>query len=1142
MSFESSFAHEGAESSLSSLAGLPDPSVNFRKILVIGAGPIVIGQACEFDYSGTQACRALKEVGFHVVLLNSNPATIMTDPDLAHRTYIEPIRPEVVEQIIVNEKIEALLPTLGGQTALNCAIELDRLGILQRHNCKMIGITIEAIRKAEDRRLFDQLIRQIGLRTPRNSVVSSMDEAYRALELVGLPAIIRPSFTLGGSGGGVAYNHEEFEQIVRGGLATSPARQVQIDESLLGWKEYELEVVRDKNDNCIIICSIENIDPMGVHTGDSITVAPALTLTDKEYQQMRDAAFAILRAVGVETGGSNVQFTLNPVNGELLVIEMNPRVSRSSALASKATGFPIAKVAALLAVGYTLEQIPNSCTGGVTPISFEPTLDYVVTKIPRFNFEKFPESPRLLGSSMKAVGEVMAIGRNFLESLQKAYQSLEENHCTLSEQHELEDRSEAEILKLLSKPLPERLLNIVQAIRQGLSLEQIHRVTCFDPWYLQQFARFVALENELKAAEAPDAELLLRTAQHGFSQKRIAQLTGQSLIELRRQYRVSGLKRVYKCIDTCAAEFESSTPYFYSSWEREFRAADSQNGTAALSYCEARPSERQKIIILGSGPNRIGQGIEFDYVCVQGIFGLQRLGYEVIIVNCNPETVSTDYDVADRLYFEPVELEYVLDIVAVEQSRGQLKGVIVQYGGQTPLKLAKGLEAAGVPLLGPSPRIIDLTEDRQEFSKLLSRLGIVQAPHGTAQNTEEACEVARGLGYPVLVRPSFVLGGTKMRILHAEHELLDYLSTARIDYSVGPLLIDSYLEMATELDIDAICDGQRVHIAGIMEHIEEAGIHSGDSACSLPPFSIEEHYLERVRAIVVKLALELKIEGLINMQFALCGGHGSSDREIYLLEVNPRASRTTPFVAKATGLPVAQVGAQIMAGKKLDELLPEEVLAQLDVPHYAIKEVVLPFRRFPESTTLLGPEMKSTGEVMGLSQDFAQAFSKAYLAGDQHLPCNRNKQHRSGPKSNCGLILFVLQDAGHLQLWQKLARSLCDLEFAIGLLASPEVEECFQAEGIPFQNVPSVGAQRPNVLDMIIDDEVALILNQTARDEAHSSEHRRIRQIAVAHDIPYTTTLNGAQALVGAISWYGENQIQTLALQDLLPVIELPGQ
>ena len=1116
----SSVTEEALLDGVASLADLPAPPVDFRNILVIGAGPIVIGQACEFDYSGTQACRALKEVGFRVVLINSNPATIMTDPDLAHRTYIEPIRPEIIEQIIIKEKIEVVLPTLGGQTALNCAIELDRLGILQRHHCQLIGITIEAIRKAEDRQLFDALIHKIGLHTPKNNVVGSMNEAYEALELVGLPAIIRPSFTLGGSGGGVAYNHEEFEQIVRNGLATSPVHQVQIDESLLGWKEYELEVVRDKNDNCIIVCSIENVDPMGVHTGDSITVAPALTLTDREYQQMRDAAFAILRAVGVETGGSNVQFALNPANGDLMVIEMNPRVSRSSALASKATGFPIAKVAALLAVGYTLEQIPNFCTGGLTPISFEPTLDYVVTKIPRFNFEKFPESSRILGSSMRAVGEVMAIGRNFLESLQKAYQSLEEEHTTLSEQKELAGKSEEEILNILAEAVPERLLNIVQAIRQGVSLAQIQAVTHFDFWFLEQFAQFATMERELQSGIL-SADLLMRGAQHGFSQKRIAQLRGLELNELRAQYSKLGLERVYKCIDTCAAEFASRTPYFYSTWERRFQVLPG-SPAAELPYCEARPSEREKIIILGSGPNRIGQGIEFDYVCVQGIFGLQRLGYEVIIVNCNPETVSTDYNVADRLYFEPVELEYVLDVVAREQSNGKLKGVIVQYGGQTPLKLAKSLKAAGVPLLGPSPQTIDLTEDREEFSKLLSRLGILQAPHGTASGNQSACGVARKLGYPVLVRPSFVLGGSKMRILHSEDELLDYLNTAQIDYSVGPVLIDSYLEMATELDVDAICDGRRVHIAGIMEHIEEAGIHSGDSACSLPPFSIGEEVLERLRGIVVKLALELKVEGLINMQFALSNG------QIYLLEVNPRASRTTPFVAKATGLAVAQVGAQVMVGKTLDELLPQSAAAEPSIPYYAIKEVVLPFRRFPESTTLLGPEMKSTGEVMGISTGFAEAFSKAYLAGDQRLP-----------KVKGSLVLFVLQDSGQLELWQKLALSLCELEFAIGLRATKAIEDSFRDWDIPFRIVPAAHSQRPNVLDMIIDDKVALILNQAFTDEGQSSEHRKIRQIAVAHDIPYSTTLNGAQALVRAICWYHENTVRALAIQDLFPVNDL---
>ncbi|HHK73628.1 MAG TPA: carbamoyl-phosphate synthase large subunit, partial [Rhizobiales bacterium] len=967
---------------------------DIKSIMIIGAGPIVIGQACEFDYSGTQACKALKDEGYRIILVNSNPATIMTDPDLAHATYIEPITPEIVAKIIAKERPDALLPTMGGQTALNTALSLRRDGVLDKYGVELIGARAEAIDMAEDRDLFRRAMARIGLETPTSALAHDMAEAQEALELVGLPAIIRPSFTLGGTGGGVAYNKSEYYAIIEHGLDASPTTEVLVEESVLGWKEYEMEVVRDKADNCIIICSIENIDPMGVHTGDSITVAPALTLTDKEYQIMRNASIAVLREIGVETGGSNVQFAVNPEDGRLIVIEMNPRVSRSSALASKATGFPIAKIAAKLAVGYTLDELDNDITGGATPASFEPTIDYVVTKIPRFAFEKFPGAEPVLTTSMKSVGEAMAIGRTFPESLQKALRSLETGLTGLNEYEfnfsdslketlrnmergaaHLDDDTLAGmgetdakniIREALGTPTPERLLQVAQAMRLGFTNTAIFNACKIDPWFLDQIRSIVDMETEIARLGLPASpEHWARLKSAGFSDARLGELTGKPEKEVTALRRKAGITPVYKRIDTCAAEFAAPTAYMYSAYER---------GNGA-SHCEARPSARQKIIILGGGPNRIGQGIEFDYCCCHASFALKDAGFESIMVNCNPETVSTDYDTSDRLYFEPLTGEDVIELIAREQESGDLLGVIVQFGGQTPLNLANRLEKAGIPILGTSPDAIDLAEDRDRFKALLDRLGLRQPNNGIATTGEQAREIAGQIGYPVVIRPSYVLGGRAMEIVRDADQLERYITEAVIVSGDSPVLIDSYLRDATEVDVDALCDGSRVYVCGIMEHIEEAGVHSGDSACSLPPHSLPERIIADIREQTEKMALALNVKGLMNVQYAV------KDGVVYVLEVNPRASRTVPFVAKATGIPIAKLAARVMAGASLDEF----DLAPGRNTHIAIKEAVFPFARFPGVDTLLGPEMRSTGEVMGLDHDFAIAFAKSQLAAGEDV-------------------------------------------------------------------------------------------------------------------------------------------------------------
>src|SRR3954452_14980165 len=951
---------------------------NIKSILIIGAGPIVIGQACEFDYSGAQACKVLKAEGYRIVLVNSNPATIMTDPELADATYIEPITPGVVEQIIARETPDALLPTMGGQTALNTAMALARSGALARHGVELIGATEEAIAKAEDRQLFRDAMDHLGLESPRSRVAHSLEQATEGLDFVGLPAIIRPSFTLAGTGGGNAYNVEEFREIVERGIDLSPTHEVLIEESVLGWKEYEMEVVRDKNDNCIIVCSIENIDPMGVHTGDSVTVAPALTLTDKEYQLMRNAAIAVLREIGVDTGGSNVQFAVNPVDGRLVIIEMNPRVSRSSALASKATGFPIAKIAAKLAVGYTLDELLNEITG-VTPASFEPTIDYIVTKMPRFAFEKFPGTEPLLSTSMKSVGEAMSIGRSFAESVQKALRSMETGLDGFDEVAiaGFESAGKEAVRAALAKPVPDRLLLIAQAYRHGLSTAEIQAACHYDSWFLERIREIVEAEERVREGGLPsDRTGLLRLKQMGFSDRRLARVAGVDEAEVAALRRRLDLHPVYKRIDTCAAEFPSLTSYMYSCYE-----GDGLNPPE----CEADPSDRRKIIILGGGPNRIGQGIEFDYCCVHAAYSLAEAGpgggIETIMVNCNPETVSTDYDTSDRLYFEPLTAEDVIEIVRVEQRRGIVLGVIVQFGGQTPLNLAKALERAEIPILGTSPDAIDLAEDRQRFQQLLRRLGLRQPRNGTAFSPQEAEEIATRIGYPVVIRPSYVLGGRAMEIVHDTAGLQRYINRAITVSGASPVLIDRYLQNAIEVDVDAVADQADVYVAGIMEHIEEAGIHSGDSACSLPPYSLDRETIAEIERQTIALARALDVVGLMNVQFAV------KDGEVYVLEVNPRASRTVPFVAKATGVPIAKIAARVMAGEKLARLLPEDRRrAPSAAGHVAVKEAVFPFARFPGVDLILGPEMRSTGEVMGLDADFGRAFAKSQLGAGVDLP------------------------------------------------------------------------------------------------------------------------------------------------------------
>ncbi|MBI1251215.1 MAG: carbamoyl-phosphate synthase large subunit [Alphaproteobacteria bacterium] len=1108
---------------------------DLSSILIIGAGPIVIGQACEFDYSGVQAVKALKAEGYRVILVNSNPATIMTDPGLADATYIEPITPAMVAKIIEAERPDALLPTMGGQTALNCALELERSGVLAQFGVEMIGARADVIEKAEDRLKFRNAMDAIGLESPRSRLAHSMTEALEALEFVQLPAIIRPSFTLGGLGGGVAYNIEEFRDIIEGGLAASPVHEVLVEESIIGWKEYEMEVVRDRADNCIIICSIENIDPMGVHTGDSITVAPALTLTDREYQRMRNASIAVLREIGVETGGSNVQFAVNPKTGRMVVIEMNPRVSRSSALASKATGFPIAKVAAKLAVGYTLDEIANDITGGATPASFEPTIDYVVTKIPRFAFERFPGADPTLTTSMKSVGEAMAIGRTFQESVQKALRSLDIGLDGFSEiQIEGagdEDSGRQAVRARLVTPRADRLLVLAEALRRGLSEEEICAAANYDPWFVRQIAEIVETEAYVRAEGLPrNAEDMRALKMMGFSDARLAKLLGVRERAVREHRRALGVRPQFKRIDSCAAEFRATTPYMYSTYESGAYAlpsplvgeggpkdrmrgdtalADaagntphpvslrettlSHKGRGVIAYapeCEAEPSARDKIIILGGGPNRIGQGIEFDYCCCHAAFACAELGVESIMINCNPETVSTDYDTSDRLYFEPLTAEDVLEILETEKQNGRVLGLIVQFGGQTPLNLAAKLADEGAPILGTSVDAIDLAEDRERFQALLHRIGLKQPDNTTARSAEEAVAGAARIGYPVVLRPSFVLGGRAMEIVHDEDGLRRYIANAVQASEERPVLIDRYLNDAIEVDVDALCDGTDVFVAGVMEHIEEAGIHSGDSACALPPYSLAPEVIVEIEAQTAKLALALNVCGLINIQFAVKG------RDIYVIEANPRASRTAPFVAKAIGLPIAAAAAKVMAGTPLKQL----ALKKPSSGHVAVKEAVFPFARFPGVDPILGPEMRSTGEVMGLDQNFAAAFAKSQIASGSNLP-------------TAGAVFISVKDSDKAAM-AEIARDLADLGFSI--LATGGTAAHLKASGVPAQSVNKVAEGRPHIVDAMKNGEVQLVFNTTEGAQSYRDSFS-IRRTAVGQNIPYYTTVSGARASVQAI-------------------------
>ncbi len=1099
---------------------------DIKSILIIGAGPIIIGQACEFDYSGTQAVKALKEEGYRIILVNSNPATIMTDPELADATYIEPITPEIVAKIIEKERPDAVLPTMGGQTALNTALALFNDGTLAKYGVEMIGADAEAIDKAEDRIKFRDAMTKIGLESARSGIAHTMEDALTVLERTGLPSIIRPSFTMGGTGGGIAYNREEFIHIVTGGLDASPTTEVLIEESLLGWKEYEMEVVRDKNDNCIIICSIENIDPMGVHTGDSITVAPALTLTDKEYQIMRNASIACLREIGVETGGSNVQFAVNPADGRLIVIEMNPRVSRSSALASKATGFPIAKVAAKLAVGYTLDEITNDITGA-TPASFEPTIDYVVTKIPRFAFEKFKGAEPLLHTAMKSVGEVMAIGRNIHESLQKALRGLETGLVGFNYVDNLKGATKDDLIAELSRATPDRLLVAAQCLREGMSVAEVHAVAKYDPWFLERISEIVVAEREVAENGLPqDAVGIRRLKSMGFSDKRLAFLAlesahlrpgmatairhGSGLIadavramtgavteeEVRKLRHKLGVRPVFKRIDTCAAEFDAKTPYMYSTYEAP---------SFGEPECESAPSNREKIVILGGGPNRIGQGIEFDYCCCHACYALGDAGYETIMVNCNPETVSTDYDTSDRLYFEPLTAEDVLEILHVEQKNGTLKGVIVQFGGQTPLNLAKALEDAGIPILGTSPDAIDLAEDRERFAALVNKLGLKQPENGIARSREEAIKVADTIGYPVLMRPSYVLGGRAMEIVDTVAQLENYIQTAVIVSGDSPVLIDSYLRDAIEVDVDAIADGDDVVVAGILQHIEEAGVHSGDSACSLPPYSLPKPIIDEIARQADALARALHVKGLMNIQFAV------KDGEVYLIEVNPRASRTVPFVAKAIGAPIAKIAARVMAGEKLKDL-PR---INLDIDYVAVKEAVFPFARFPGVDPVLSPEMKSTGEVMGIDRNFAIAFAKSQLGAGTILP-------------QSGTVFVSVKDTDKAVVAPAVAK-LIDLGFHI--IATGGTARYLSEQGLVVETVNKVAQGRPHIVDLIKDGKVDLIFNTTEGWQS-LKDSEDIRRSALLGRIPQYTTAAASVAAVEAILALQHDPLEVRPLQD----------
>ena len=1102
---------------------------DIQSILVIGAGPIVIGQACEFDYSGTQAIKALKEEGYRIVLVNSNPATIMTDPDLADATYVEPITPEIVAKIIAKERPDAVLPTMGGQTALNTALALFNDGTLEKFGVQMIGADAEAIDKAEDRIKFRDAMDKIGLESARSRIAHTMEEAMEALEFTGLPSIIRPSFTMGGTGGGIAYNRDEFMNIVRGGLDASPTTEVLIEESLLGWKEYEMEVVRDRNDNSIIICSIENVDPMGVHTGDSITVAPALTLTDKEYQIMRNASLAVLREIGVETGGSNVQFAVNPKDGRLVVIEMNPRVSRSSALASKATGFPIAKVAAKLAVGYTLDEIENDITGA-TPASFEPTIDYVVTKIPRFAFEKFKGAEPLLGTAMKSVGEVMAIGRNIHESMQKALRGLETGLSGFNQVDHLVGAPKDDIIAALAQPTPDRLLVAAQALREGLTVAEIHNIAKFDPWFLERLKEIVEAENEVLEHGLPrDADGMRRLKAMGFSDKRLAWLAlksanlrgnergvarGSGLIhdavvamtggvtedEVRSLRHKLGVRPVFKRIDTCAAEFEAKTPYMYSTYEAPI-FGEPEN--------EAQPSDRKKVVILGGGPNRIGQGIEFDYCCVHACFALSEAGYETIMVNCNPETVSTDYDTSDRLYFEPLTAEDVLEILHVEMSKGTLAGVLVQFGGQTPLKLAQALEDAGIPILGTSPDAIDLAEDRERFAALIDKLKLRQPANGIARSREEAIAVANRIGYPVLMRPSYVLGGRAMEIVDGQAQLEEYITTAVQVSGESPVLIDQYLRDAVEVDVDALCDGDDVVVAGVLQHIEEAGVHSGDSACSLPPYSLSDEIIAEIERQTEVLAHALSVRGLMNIQFAV------KDGTVYLIEVNPRASRTVPFVAKAIGTPIAKIASRVMAGEKIKDLPRIDRNA---IDHVAVKEAVFPFNRFPGVDPVLSPEMKSTGEVMGIDSNFATAFAKAQLGAGTVLPTS-------------GTVFVSVKDSDKpviLPAVQKLA----GMGFTI--IATGGTATYLEGQGIAVEHVNKVAEGRPHIVDRITDGDVQLIFNTTEGWQS-LKDSKAIRTSALRAKIASFTTATASVAAADAIEALRDRALEVRSLQSYYP-------
>ncbi len=1062
---------------------------DLESILIIGAGPIVIGQACEFDYSGAQACKALREEGYRVILVNSNPATIMTDPEMADATYIEPITWQTLAKIIERERPDAILPTMGGQTALNCALDLAREGVLDEFGVEMIGATRDAIDKAEDRERFRQAMQKIGLDMPRSAVAHSLEEAFQVQAQVGYPTIIRPSFTMGGSGGGIAYNKEEFVEICERGLDLSPTKELLIEESILGWKEYEMEVVRDRKDNCIIICSIENLDPMGIHTGDSITVAPAQTLTDKEYQIMRDASLAVLREIGVDTGGSNVQFSINPENGRMIIIEMNPRVSRSSALASKATGFPIAKVAAKLAVGYTLDELQNEITGGATPASFEPTIDYVVTKIPRFTFEKFPQADSRLTTQMKSVGEVMAMGRTQQESLQKAMRGLETGVDGFSEVLDLDAEDAMDTLRQeLKAPGPDRLWYVGDAFRAGLSREEIFDLTFIDPWFLVQIEELIRLEGEVReqGMAAMDARRVRQLKRKGFADSRLAKLLGVTEDEFRAHRHKLGVRPVYKRVDTCAAEFATDTAYMYSTYEEE---------------CEANPSDRDKIMVLGGGPNRIGQGIEFDYCCVHAAFALRDDGFETIMVNCNPETVSTDYDTSDRLYFEPLTLEDVLEIIERERP----KGVIVQYGGQTPLKLARALERTGAPIIGTTPDSIDLAEDRERFQQMVQKLGLRQPPNSTARSAGEAIELAREIGYPLVVRPSYVLGGRAMEIVYKESELERYMREAVKVSNDSPVLLDHFLDDAIEVDVDAVCDGDEVLVGGIMEHIEQAGVHSGDSACSLPPCSLSPEVQERLREQTRKMARELDVVGLMNTQYAI------KDDEIYVIEVNPRGSRTVPYVSKATGVPLAKVAARCMAGKTLRE---QGIGGEVIPDYYSVKEAVFPFNKFPGIDPILGPEMKSTGEVMGVGRSFAEAYAKAQLGAGVSFPRG-------------GRAFISVRDADKKRLIP-VAQKVVALGFEI--VATEGTAKLLNEAGIACERVNKVTQGRPNVVDMIKNDEIDLIINTTEGKQA-VADSGAIRSTALQHKVNYSTTLAGADAMCRAMQQSDFSKINRL--QDL---------